>query len=540
MIINQGKDGGVIVYNSDDFIGLVSGYGSGNYPKAGKGASNQVAINPFREATPGILAPAFTTLSLNNAYGAIVSTIVRNVTTNRDTAQPNAWLIETGANVHQIAGSAGIIGNTISVTAPFPHTLVAQGIHATHTAPVLEDIAVFTIGSSTSVFYSYNDNTDGDVGRVDTTPDGFVETWFTGQAAESALSGTVPHPMLVGDDDQLYIADGRALRFVSNTGAFSSTSSVVPIGFTITSLTKTGTYLVVFADRSKGTNAASSALGSAVAIFWNYGSQSADYVYDLNDNEVSAGFNFGGIIGCFTHGRLNDMANIGYTSKVRFFENGKFVPKFSFTQAEVGTTYIGSRSDPTFGGWDIHSGMLWWNAGGTIYSYGSPYPDLPARFNRISAGSGSAIGGFVKSLNGTDLYIGSDSGTGTERILNGNTYLGTSSWKGLVAEPIFPTRNKGKIDRIEVGFYGSATGGRTMTLTLDTDYGNATTTILNAVDTITAGTQILTREWDISSNSLPYFAAVKPQVSWAAGAGAGAAPKISYIKIYYSFSEVTY
>ena len=121
MQIFPNKDGGVIIYEMSDFIGLASGYGSGNYPKVGKGASHQVSINPFREATPGVLAPGFPTTALTNA-AAQVSAIIKNATVDRFSSQPNAWLIEA-TKIHQVAGSAGGIGTTISVTDPFPYTL---------------------------------------------------------------------------------------------------------------------------------------------------------------------------------------------------------------------------------------------------------------------------------------------------------------------------------------------------------------------------------------------------------------------------------
>ena len=181
MLVQQYKNGGQIIWSTEDFIGLLSGYGSGNYPKVGKGASHQVSINPFRESTPGILAPGFPTTALTNA-AAQVSAVIKNAAVDRLSAQPNAWLIEA-TKIHQIAGSAGVIGTTISVTDPFPYTIEFQAAHGAHTTMVAEDIIFFNISGTGYILYSYNDNTDGDVGRVILAPAAggadFDDDWFS-------------------------------------------------------------------------------------------------------------------------------------------------------------------------------------------------------------------------------------------------------------------------------------------------------------------------------------------------------------------------
>ena len=529
--------GGVIIWSMEDFIGLVSGYGASNYPKIGKGASHQVAINPFREATPGVLAPGFTTAALTGtAMGTVFSVAV-----DRSSAQPNAWLIEA-TKIHQIAGAAGEIGTAISSTAPFPFSILGgtdsggSGTdHSTHTTPVGEDIIYFNISGTGYIFYSYNDNTDGDVGQVPLAPtqaSDFIENYLTRQGTTAAvLNKSYPHPMIVGDDQVLYIADGRTLKWITDAGVYGSNATIVPRDYTIKCFTKTGQQLVIFAERVKGAGAANTARGDCIALFWDYSSQSADYIYQLNDNEVSAAFNWNGIIGCFTTGRPNEMANIGYRSKLQIFEGGRFVTKFRFSEAT-----------PSFGGVEVHTGMLFWNSAGTIYSLGSPYEDFPQVVNKIAAMAGSS-NGFVKSLNGTDLYVSSGaaaSNANNERIANGSTYYATSAWRGLTAEPIFPAHMQGKVDYVEIGFFGSASGGRTMDLSIDFDYGNSTKIVLDDLATVTAGTQILYRTHDSSGASYPPFAAIKPIVSWAAGAANTAAPKISYIKVYYILRNIVF
>jgi hypothetical protein len=83
--------------------------------------------------------------------------------------------------------------------------------------------------------------------------------------AESPLAGTdltdgqnVEHPMVVGDDDVLYIGSGRYLHGydgqVGNDGTFYSKVLTLPLGYIITSMQKYGTYLVIFAHNNDTTS----------------------------------------------------------------------------------------------------------------------------------------------------------------------------------------------------------------------------------------------------------------------------------------------
>src|SRR3990167_4347001 len=397
---------------------------------------------------------------------------------------------------------------------------------------VAEDIIFFNKDETGYIFYSYNDNTDGDVGRVILGPAAggadFDDDYFSTATGGAVLDKDYPHPMIVGDDQVLYIGDGRTLRWITDAAVISSNATIVPRHYSIKCFTKTGQQLVIFAEREKGSGASVTARGDCIALFWDYSSQSADYIYQLNDNEVTAAFNWNGILGCFTTGRPNEFANIGYRSKLQLFEGGRFVTKHRF-----------SETAPIPGGVEIHMGMLTWVSDGVVYSLGSPYEDFPQVVNKIGAGAGTSTG-YCKSLNGTDLYISTGSGTSCEFLAQGSTYYATSAWRGLLAEPIFPAHQQGKVDYIEIGFHGSASGGRAITVQIDFDYGNSTKTILDAVETITAGTQILYRTHDSSGASYPPFSAIKPVVSWATGSGSSDAPVISYIKIFWSLKAIKF
>ena len=542
MIHQQNKDGGIVVYNWEDFFGLVPSYGFANYNRMGKGASHQNAINVFRDL--GILEPGFISTNFDSTTSNIAAQLNGGVV-DRASSQPNVWLIEKGAKIHQIAGSAGGVGSTIRTTVPFPFTILSGtdsgggGVdHSGHTTPVGEDIIIANIDGTDYILYSYNDNTDGDVGQVPLAPavaTDFIENYFTRQAGiGNVLNKNYPHPMIQGDYSFYYIADGQKLKYIAPDGTTSVNSTIVPEGFAIKAFSKTGTHLILFCNKLKASTSTDSPRGESIAVFWNYRSQRADFIKLLNDNKVVAGFNFQGIIGCFTVGRLNDFNNLSYTSKLQVFIDNEFKSVFNFS--EVPSSY---------NCWDIHNNHLIWYAQGTIFDFGKIAEEEEWKVNKIGSSIGRAEdAGMCKSLNGYSLFL--SSGTGTS---GGLEFYGTPSsgsptfdpnaqWRGMVLEPLFPMGMKGKIDMVEVGFFSTlSTGKLKMDLLLDTDYGTQTT-IIDDLDTITSGKQIVYKKLNSSGATLPDFNVLKPIINWVGGSAATDAPKVNYLKIYYSLIPI--
>jgi len=525
--------GGVIVYNYEDFTGLLLGYASANYPKLGKGSSWQKSINSFRDL--GILEPGFIPVNIGTTTSNI-SAQLNGAVVDRTGAQPNVWMIEKGTKIHQIPGSGGAIGAVIRVTAPFDpngYVIPAEGTHASsnHTAPVGEDIIIYNISGTDYVFYSYNDSSDGDIGRVGLVPTAttdFDDDWFSTQISSEVLS-KVPHQMIIGDDRYLYIADGQELQYIAPDGTCSKKTTIVPNNFTIKSMTKTGTHLVLFCDRLSGSTD-NFAKGEIVALFWNYSSTRADYVFQIEDNEVSCGFIHEGVVGCFTSGKPSEFGNIGYRNKMQLFNGKGFTKMFGFPD-----------SAPRYNAWDIHNGLFVWYSQGDIYAYGTILPNTEKGFNHIGLTAGAGTAGICKSINGTDIWISSGTGAsagGLEGYGNtSNTYDSNAQWKGQLAEPLFPMGYKGQIEMVEVGFYGSFTGGLKLDLSLDTDYGTSTT-IIDDLTVVVSGKQIVYKKLTSAGVSLPSFNVVKPYFQWSAGVSATASPKVSYLKIYYSLIPI--
>ena len=111
-----------------------------------------------------------------------------------------------------------------------------------------------------------------------------------------------------------------------------------------------------------------------------------------------------------------------------------------------------------------------------------------------------------------------------------------------MAEPEFPLNRNGEVDYMLVKFADVASGGRALTLTLRTERGQTTTTVLSAVTDVTAQTTAETatskrfhHETNVDSDSvdLPRFSTLGIGISYATGSGATSAPIISEVKIFY-------
>jgi len=151
--IKKHEDGIVVRWDKDDWMrGLMPFYGAGTDTRPGDGMANNVAVDPFRRY--GFLSPGYTSQDATNSDE--IDAILKNgvVVGNK------AYCIEGGAKLHEV--SAALVTPSVSNTGSWSHTITGTGV-------VGEDVAVFTVSGTRYVFYTWNDNTDGDMGSLITT-----------------------------------------------------------------------------------------------------------------------------------------------------------------------------------------------------------------------------------------------------------------------------------------------------------------------------------------------------------------------------------
>jgi hypothetical protein len=521
-----------IIYDENDWLGgLVPQAANSVALTVGKGAAYQRNINPFKFL--GGICPGEYPAAATNV--ASITQVIQGGDVCYKALGTYAYLVG-GALIHQL--DLNVINiDVISNTAPWPHT-----IDHGHVSEYGNDLKIFTIvngvssTSSVMALYSFIDATDGDVGAFDTSSalpvfyDNFLSTQPTG-----AFTLTKDrHPMIVGDDGALYIGNGNSLAKLVGDGGGNGTLSTplsFPTGTVIKSFTKYPDYLIIFAERNSGESGLYR--GNSFAYFWNYQSQNFNFIYDLADNIVTSGGNWLGTPFCFTYGRAGNGNGGAISTKLKIFNGTKF---------EQVLEYDGEA--PGHGAVEIYNGMITWSYGnavnGFMVSYGSPWPGrIPNSFNYISEPSGVTNltgGGFCSNLMQNKLYVCSGTGAnGGLEIFGGSGFGPLSSnasyFRGVVAQPSFPSQMMGKIKSVKVHFRKLSTAGRTLKLEL---YFNGTTTystVFTGVGTLTS--TVKENIFDSNNIEYPYFHGVFPVLTWDSGTSATDAPIVNKIEIFY-------
>lgn len=411
--ISYNNNGGVIRWDADDWLrGLSSDWGfNGQSVRSTRGLGYTSSLDPNRR--PGYLLPGFSYETATNSN--VVDGTIRNAIVHND----KAYLVG-GTKIHEY----DIATNAITNAGVFPHT-----IDHSHTNEIGDDIVAYYVSGTKYAFYSFNDATDGDVGRYDFATT-FDDDWMsTVPTSGAVLNKSYPHPMIVGDDNILYIGNGANLAsYNGTTNVFNTAAVDLPTGYVITSYSKTQNFLVIYAYRQ--TDSSSLFRTECAAFFWDYLSDTFTYVYPLAGNYVDGGFNNNSIPGCFVSGYSFDSRKI---NKMLLF-NG------SYFKREV----VFEDSIPIKGGVEAFDDVIMWNAGGQIYQYGSQHPGFDRTLNKPMAGSGTLSGMFKMFKNAT---FHSSSGNSIDEFESG--YNIATAITNL-AKPRFPKNQKGRVELVKV------------------------------------------------------------------------------------------
>ena len=527
--INTSKEGGVITWGSEDWIsGLLPTFTTSTVAnqKGNKELAAAKAMNPFR--------------AFGYAYPGALPTDVTNVSEVSEQALKGlgysdaAYIITAGAKIQKLTLASD------TLTASFK-TISAHGGHA---SVVGNDIAIYNakVGgtSARKLFYSWSDNTDWDVGVFDfsaTFDDDFLST---APATPLGASGSYltdgvgyPHPLIVGEDDILYIGDRNFIHALDgqnsadNDGKFFPAVLTLPGGFIITSFAKVPLGLMIFGYHINPQGAGSTYIykGKAVAFLWDYVSLDITASYDLNDNFVSEAFQYRGTVGCFTQGASKDPSSSTKLSKLQLFNGSIF---------ETVQTFIGNV--PVRGGVDIVGDSITWNSQGVLYSHGSPLFGVSSGLNKLSEGGGTTSG-MLATLYQDKQYMSSGTTTaGGLQVIQPfpNNYFATSQLATPLVEPPFPPDQRGRVRAVKVHYATSTTSAssRGVSVLLRPNAGS-NSTVINADTDIGATELIATRRLDASGSALPGFDSIKLILQWDAGNGTTDAPGISKVECFY-------
>jgi len=540
MRIEAGKEKGRIIWDRDDWLaGLSTQFdnaaNSAGLTQIDNGIPQSRSMNPYR--FKGCLSPHFMPTDVSGV--AIVDAVIKKAVVNGT----SAYTVGAGSLMHRIATLSGTPALTNDTAGTgWPHTID----HA-HSSEVGSDIALYVakVGGTSALrgFYSFADATDWDVGTFDfATPsvfdDDFMSTAPATPLAAPYLAGGVgyPHPLIVGDDDLLYIGDRNFLHgydgqnAADNDGKFFPAVLTLPGGFVITTMVKYQQYLVVFAyQESAGSNFYQ---GEAKAFFWDYLSLDPTYIYSLGDNYVSESFNFQGTIGCFTQGKPVDPAGIGIYSKVtklQLFDGGKF---------KVVTNACIDKNAPIRGGVSVRGNVIQWNSQGTVYQYGTPDPSLPQVLNAIGEGIGTTTGIYATLSNTNFISTGATTSGGLQ-TLSTDFYHQTLVY-GQLARPVFPEKMQGKVVSVTIKWGKPSSGGRNINVFFRDRIADMGIIIAssNNLRTIAAANLVTKYDEDYLGEPIGTFDAIRPAIQWEAGSGATDAPIIDSIEVDYEVINI--
>lgn len=524
--ISTNKQGGVIRWDSSDWLqGLAPQWNTDSNEYLGvadiPGLSFSIGMNPFRRQ--GYLYPGFSPTDVTNV--AQVDSALLNIAYADDGGADNFAYAGGGTKVMAVnAQTLAIVTSNPSV-----NTITAAGSHGAHISIDFKDIVTYSVNGTKAVFYSWSDDTDGDVGKIDITSaaQAFDDDWLsTTPASGAALTTTSDHPLIVGADDIMYIGDGRDLHGLDGgtgaNGTFNSQVLRLPQNMRIKGFAKTQNYLVIFADDTS-IGVSSFYRAESKAFFWDYLSEDPTFVYDIPANKVGGAFTFKNTIGCFGEQRR-------YANELK---NRMFI--FDGSQFEVVAEFAGNI--PVVGGVEIISNAVFFNAGGHLHMYGNPFT-RGNQFNRVTLGAGTTSG-LVKLMSNGNMLMSSGTTTsgGLQKVTNTGNYEATSQAVTPLTEPGFPPNFMGRVTEVKVHWLKAiSSAGNDISISLNTNGGATQTTVVNAITTVP---QTMSTYVKADSGSFPKFSSIGLDVVYTADSGVGNEPPIvKAVEVYYQNEKI--
>lgn len=436
-----------------------------------------------------------------------------------DDAAVYAYLL--GPELHRY----DVTTDTLSSSAGFPHTI--DDGHAGETGALGQVVAHRTKGTASAIFYSFNDDTDGNVGVYYTASGQFHGAFMSAvPSGGAALTAGKSHPLLVTSDDLLLMGDANKVHAYKQLDESVSRNALnLPSNYEVVGMVEDpiGYDTWVFATTARGTNRR----GRSKAFVWSIDRPASYYKSPpIPDDEVAAPFVLDGFVGCFTRSR-----SVAHKSVLRLYENGEWKPKYYFT-----------GDLPAPGGVDIQNNTVIFNTNGVIHRWG-PYGTRtnPASHQFATIASGTN-GGFLRAIgtNSTSTSLYGSSGSGNNGVVKfSSNYATSATWQGCESRPDLPFGKKMKVTAVAIQLHYGGAVGRSLNMSIITE--GATGAI--GVFTDFAGTSdskdtiITYQQENFSTRDDTYTASIAPLLSWGSGSAATSAPGIEKVEIYYELVD---
>jgi hypothetical protein len=342
----------------NDFLGgfAPAWYNQGTYPSYGNknqaGDMTNVDLTSPAWFTQG---PGLANLTNGTQAGA-VTTLLNSIL---DEAVSADVTFGVGGNKLQKISSTAVINTGI-----WPHTIDKTGV----TGEDGEDVCVY----QGNLYYSYNHSgSAGDIGKYDLAST-FDDDWgSTVPSGFAALQGGVPHQMIVGGNDVMYITNGRYIASYDGT-TLMPTALDVPTGTVAQSIAWNSDRLWLIANRPSLTGANKN---NASVFLWDGTTNSWEAEVKLMGTAGGSHVK-NGVLFVF----YQDVTSTG-GYKLAYVNGGAISDIASY-----------SGSLPEFGQITDYKDFILWVSSGLVYAFGSGDKELPVRLFQIADGGYSTVG----------------------------------------------------------------------------------------------------------------------------------------------------
>lgn len=429
-----------------DFTGgFAPKYYSDAYPSYGNKNQAGAMLNCDLTNPNGMTAGIGLASLTNGTQAGAVTTLINSII---DYAVENDVTFGIGGNkLYKITSL------TVTNSGSWPHTIDKAAV----TSETGEDVQFY----GGNIYYSYNHSgTVGDIGKYDLAST-FDDDWgSTVPSGAAALVGGVPHQIVVGGNDNMYIANGRYVASYDGT-TFQNQALDLPQGTVIKSMAWMTDKLWIAANRPNlsGTNKNTSSIyiWDAVSTSW--------------ETEIRIMGEVGGIH--VKNGTLfifyRDITNIG-GYKLAYLNGTNVVDLCNYsgglpTYSQISdyldfiiwnSTSLNSLWSYTTFPWQLTSPWTTTTGDDLLYAYGSGDNNLPVRFFQI-ADSGYTTAGAVACPFGTPLIASNE--TTSYKLAKFSGFDTNSNWKSLMFDVTGDNRLS-KIDRVKINFDQLTTGAR--------------------------------------------------------------------------------
>lgn len=445
--------------------------------------SKSNGMSVLRNGFKGYMSPAEIT---DNGFGtgATLTSLPRASVTDIGLTVPKTYGVTGG-----LSGTAPQLYEEESSALQAVSSISAHGGHNFTTLPNFgiqfwgEDFIIYSHNVSSAItrsgFYSWNDNTDGDIGKlVLSTSTGVIgsqdDDWMSTVAAQSggtALTTNVPHKMVEGSDLVLYITNGQYLAaYDGNTGAngtINYTALNLGAGWMANSVRRYGNYVAVSCVKANLYQTAFNYISENKVVLWDGFSPDPNFVYQINDGVLTSIASIEGNLYAFSKGKNN-------TTKIWVLNGSKFDLLDEQLSSQVG-------APPTHEQIDYFDGDIYWASGDApnastsniicCYSpLGSNQAGIHIPFLANDGTNDATTIGFLKNTNQGVLRIGGKFSTSykLQDNGNGNYYINTQTYTRLFTLPY-----KANIKKFTIFFAQFGTGA-SVSLGLVKDFNTCT------------------------------------------------------------------